>query len=258
MDRKTYWNETYLAYWKARVAESKEAGDSSVVSGDARTEGDEIYERIFSDHPFRPGTLLDIGCAWGRTFGIFKGAGLRISGVDISSAMIEAARKNWAGDDDIDQLEEAEAEDLPFADGSFDNVTCLGVFDATRQNESLGEMLRILRPHGLLYLTGKNHRYHDDDTLAADAEVGARKKRHPNFFTDTANMIGQLAAQGHKTVAGYYFPRRGDFATLSYLADIPSHFYEYCLVVEKGAGGHRFQPFSDDFSTTFRDSHKTG
>lgn len=253
MDRKDYWNRSYLEYWKQRVNESSpKGGESAVVSGDAKTEDDEVYEMIFKRHPMRKGSVLDVGCAWGRMFPVFKKFGQKITGIDISKAMIEEAKKNFDSDPAVESLRECEAETLPFKDGEFDNVACLAVFDATYQHLALAEFLRVLRMDGLLYLTGKNDAYFEDDEMAARAEVEARKKSHPNYFTDTRSMLRLLKEQGQSVVATYFFPRRGDFGKLQYVEDMRDAFYEYFIVVQKKAPVAPFPPFSDSVSKTFQ------
>ena len=253
-ERKEYWNRSYLEYWKSRVDEAAPGGQpSAVIAGDAATEDDAVYEAVFREHPPRAGSVLDVGCAWGRMFGVFKRMGLKITGVDISQAMIEQARVNWSGDADVVELRECEAEGIPFADGQFDNVACLAVFDATYQDQALAQYLRVLRTDGLLFLTGKNDFYPDDDTLAMQAEIGARGKGHPNYFTDTASMLAQLKAQGQAVLATYFFARRGDFGAFKFTREMPERYYEYFVVVQKKAQPQPFMPFSDSRSRTFRE-----
>ena len=252
MDRRAYWNEEYTKYWKDRVKELDSASMTSrLVVGDAKTEGDEIYARVFGRHPFISGTVLEVGCAWGRWFGLYKENNLCVHGIDISPSMIADAKRQWGKDPMVKSIQESEAESLPFEDNSFDNTTCLAVFDATYQDKSLSEMLRVTKLGGRLYLTGKNDSYHGDDQLALDAEVGAREKGHPNFFTDVKGMTNQIIAKGHEIIASYFFPRRGDFATFTHLTDRPDRFYEFFLVVEKGSEECEFSQFSSAFSETF-------
>ena len=249
--RKAYWNEKYLEYWRTRVAEAGE-GTSSVVEGDARTEDDEVYERIFSDNPFHTGSLLDVGCAWGRMFPIYLAQNLRISGVDISQAMIESAEEQWKGHEAVDVLEESSAEQLPFADGLFDNLVCLATFDATYQHQAMSEFLRVTRPGAHIYVTGKNDRYCADDAAALAAEKGARSKGHPNYFTATKELVEQLEGQGHKLLAAYYFDRRGDFAAMKYESEMPEYFYEYFLIFERGNTHQAVSTCSSLYSVTFQ------
>lgn len=231
--RAAYWDKTYRKYWEERVAEGKtNQGKSKVQQGDARTEGDWVYERIFADHPFKSGSILDVGCAWGRMFPIYHQYNLQVSGIDISEAMIQAACANYAEINNIDQLKVATAENLPFADNSHDNIVCVAVFDATYQHQALAEFLRVLKPSGHLYLTGKSDNYPIDDDLAYAAEQGARSKGHPNYFTDVPAMREALHAVGCNEIASYTFTRRGDFADFSYSADFKPPFYEWCLVIK--------------------------
>lgn len=249
--RKTYWNEKYMEYWRARVAEAGN-GESAVVQGDARTEDDEVYERIFSEIPFRQGNILDVGCAWGRMFPLYLAQGLKVSGVDISRAMIESAQLDWKDHKGVNVLEESSAEELPFEDEWFDNLVCLATFDATYQHKAMSEFLRVTRPGAHIYITGKNDNYFADDEAAIAAEIGARNKGHPNYFTDTGQLMEQLDAQGHKLLAAYYFLRRGDFADLNYTSDMPDQFYEYFLVFERADSYQTVSECSDLYSKTFK------
>ena len=251
--RASYWDETYRRYWEDRVAETDTRSVSQVQQGDAKTEGDWVYERVFDAHPFKSGTVLDVGCAWGRMFPIYHSKGLRVSGVDISEAMVRAAKDTFDGAQGIEHLEVATAESLPFEDGAFDNLVCVAVFDATYQHLALAEFLRVLKPGGRLYLTGKSDSYAKDDELAIEAEKGARRKGHPNYFTDVPQMRQVLAQAGCKQIAGYYFLRRGDFAEFNYAETQHNPFYEWLLVLEAPSrpAPVAFDKFSSDYSRTY-------
>ncbi len=249
--RKSYWNNKYVEYWQARVGEAG-VGKSSVLKGDERTEDDGVYERIFSEVPFNEGNILDVGCAWGRMFSIYESMGLMISGVDISQRMIELAKEEWGGEASINELYESSAEQLPFKDEAFDNLVCLATFDATFQHQALTEFLRITKEGARIYVTGKNCHYSANDEPAIAAEIGARKKGHPNFFTNVHDMIMQLSSQGHKLVKSYFFVKRGDFSSMTYVEEIPEIFYEYMIIFERGKTFKTLSPFSGRYSDTFR------
>ena len=75
----------------------------------------------------------------------------RIVGVDPSGAMLEVARSKIRalGLPFPIELTKASAEELPFASGSFDAVTCaFGVRNFTRLDDGLSEFSRVLRPGG--------------------------------------------------------------------------------------------------------------
>ena len=76
---------------KKRVNESSEDGPSTINEGDSKTEGDWVYRKLFQDNIFNPGSILDVGCAWGRMFYIYLEYGLSIRGIDISETMVNKA-----------------------------------------------------------------------------------------------------------------------------------------------------------------------
>ncbi len=252
--RKAYWNEQYVKYWRSRVDEAG-TGESGIIEGDTNTEEDSVYESIFEHHGFNQGRLLEVGCAWGRMFPLYLKYDLEISGVDISEAMISEAKKAWNMHKNVKCLQASPAEDLPFDDEYFDNLSCIAVLDATYQDQAITEFLRVTRPGARIYFTGKNDSYYQDDKKAYDAEVGARNKNHPNFFTDTQLLIKLLEEQGHKVEESYFFPRRGDFARFHYETK-PEHFYEYLLVIKRGDNFSELPKISDTYSKTYKELNK--
>jgi SAM-dependent methyltransferase len=92
--------------------------------------------------------LLDAGCGSGRTLDELARYG-RVSGVDISPDAVEAARRRGHHD-----VRVARVEQLPFADATFDVVTCLDVVEHTPDDRAtLGELRRVTRRGGLLLVT---------------------------------------------------------------------------------------------------------
>ena len=256
-ERELYWNQSYTKYWKSRVEESlNENEDSLVLKGDAKTEGDWVYKKIFDKDPFVPGEILDVGCGWGRLFDIYLNYDLNITGLDISKSMLVEAKKMYENNPRIISLDNAIAENLPYENNTFNNIVCVAVFDATYQHKSLSEFIRVLIPGGKLYLTGKSNKYLGDDKLALDAEIGARKKGHPNFFTNLDLMINQLDQLPISILSSYFFPRRGNFANFKYEITKENPFYEWFLVIQlnKDIREISFDEFSNEFSDTFKNS----
>jgi ubiquinone/menaquinone biosynthesis C-methylase UbiE len=87
-------------------------------------------------------TLLDIGTGSAVFAEAFHEAGLEVAGVDISAAMIEAARRHVPEG----HFRVAPAEALPFADGSFDTTFFGVVFhEVSDYAQSLHEAYRVTR-----------------------------------------------------------------------------------------------------------------
>ena len=79
--------------------------------------------------------------------------GLRVTGVDISRAFVEIARRNAATADVAPQFEIGDAVALPLGDASVDFVVCRAAFKNFSQPvRALAEMRRVLRPGGTTLL----------------------------------------------------------------------------------------------------------
>jgi SAM-dependent methyltransferase len=92
--------------------------------------------------------VLDAGCGSGRTLDELARFG-RVAGVDISPVAVAAARARGHR-----HVRVAAIEALPFADASFDVVTCLDVIEHTPDDRtSLRELLRVTRAGGVLIVT---------------------------------------------------------------------------------------------------------
>jgi SAM-dependent methyltransferase len=91
--------------------------------------------------------ILDAGCGSGRTLDDLARLG-DAYGVDLSPAAASAAH------DRGHKTYVAAVEELPFADATFDLVTCLDVIEHTPDDEiTLAELLRVTRPGGRLLVT---------------------------------------------------------------------------------------------------------
>ena len=86
----------------------------------------------------------------------FATTGGRIVGLDLSRGMLRQARAKLAAYDDRVSLVWQEASHLPFDDGMFDAVTCLESLEfLPRPVEALAEMVRVLAPGGVLFVTNR-------------------------------------------------------------------------------------------------------
>lgn len=254
MDRKDYWNKEYTKYWKEATMEANEKGNISNVhkttAGDYKTPGEKVmidfFESLHYEHSER---LLDYGCGFGRFYPFFNKR-TNYYGIDISQAMIEECVSRYP--ENADKFIVAEGEGLPFEDNYFQKIICYGVFDACYQESAIAEMLRVCSIGGTVVITGKNTNYHDDDEQAFIAEEAARKKGHPNYFTDVKYLILQLQ-QYAEVIQERYYSYRGDFADAKYCCVMPDQFYEWAIVFKKrNDDALKFDKFSDMYSNTWK------
>ncbi len=102
-------------------------------------------------------SILDIGC--GAGVDSFVAAAIvgpegRVIGIDLIPEMVERAKKNLQKTSLPNvTIQEGSAEDLPFPDEAFDDVTSNGVFNLIPDKmKALKEVLRVLKPEGRFLL----------------------------------------------------------------------------------------------------------
>jgi ubiquinone/menaquinone biosynthesis C-methylase UbiE len=69
--------------------------------------------------------ILDLPCGTGRITEFLLDLGYKVMGADISEAMMAHARSKLAGYPNLQGLQQADAEKLPYSDGEFDAVTSI-------------------------------------------------------------------------------------------------------------------------------------
>jgi ubiquinone/menaquinone biosynthesis C-methylase UbiE len=98
------------------------------------------------------GEVLEVAVGTGRNFAFYP-QGVRLSGIDLSPAMLEIARKRAEELGVEADLWEGDAQQLPFPDASFDTVVCtLSLCNIPDDRRAIAEMKRVLRPRGRLLL----------------------------------------------------------------------------------------------------------
>jgi SAM-dependent methyltransferase len=94
--------------------------------------------------------ILDVGCGNGLFTGPLT-ARHRVVGLDISSGMLRLASANGI------RPVRSPAEQLPFADGVFDAACCVEMLQCVTDSQAIvSEMVRVVRPGGLVYLQTLN------------------------------------------------------------------------------------------------------
>ena len=254
VDRKEYWNKEYTKYWKEATEEANADGTVSrmvkTTSGDYKTPGEKVMIDFFNSIPYiRSDKLLDYGCGFGRFYPFFHKM-VDYYGIDISQAMIDECVACFP--ESAEKFLVAEGEKLPFKDNWFNKIICYGVFDACYQEKAIAKMMRVSAIGGIILITGKNVNYYEDDEQALIAEEAARKKGHPNYFTDVKRLVSQLKPFVD-VKQERYFAYRGDFASGKYISMMPDKFYEWALVIEKQKfTDFHFEKFSDAYSNTWK------
>ena len=139
---------------KASMRATWMAGDFGVVAKTVAGAGDEFIARL----PIEPGMwVLDVACGTGNTAIPAARAGAVVTGVDIAANLLVQARERAAGEGLEVKFDEGDAEDLPYAEGSFDAVvTMFGAMFAPRPEVVAAEFARVLKRGGLLAMANWN------------------------------------------------------------------------------------------------------
>jgi ubiquinone/menaquinone biosynthesis C-methylase UbiE len=108
--------------------------------------------------------VLEIGCGLGTDGAQFASSGANYTGVDLTEASVQLARKKFELSGLRGNFRVADAESLDFADDSFDLVYSHGVLHHTPDTrQSVREIHRVLKPGGravvMLYHRG-SYNYH--------------------------------------------------------------------------------------------------
>lgn len=96
------------------------------------------------------GDILDFGCGAGDLSALLAQQGCRVTGADISVAMLEIARRRTAGE----FIQLSDDPTLPFTDDRFDGCIASSVLEYVPQPAAtLAEIIRVLRPGGRFLMT---------------------------------------------------------------------------------------------------------
>lgn len=113
-------------------------------------------EKLLAPHVRGGRAWLDVGCGDASTIGRWsRERGLAYTGVDVSAEAVRRAREKGFEAHVLEQSSQ-----LPFDDGRFDVAVCLEVLEHLFEPQlTVAEVLRVLRPGGVLVATAPNAAY---------------------------------------------------------------------------------------------------
>jgi len=141
--------EQVAAHWNRRAPGFDEGFGHSIRTAAERAAWDRILGLVLAG---RDGIdALDAGCGTGFLSLELAARGHQVTGVDFAPAMLAEARRKAAECGASIRFEEADAEQLPFAPGSFDfAISRHLLWTLPHPEAAIAEWVRVLRPGGRL------------------------------------------------------------------------------------------------------------
>ncbi|MGA3031085.1 MAG: methyltransferase domain-containing protein [Candidatus Limnocylindrales bacterium] len=183
------------------------------LAGRTRTEWDEIVLHDLAELLPPASRILDIGCGYGRLALPLAIAGHSLSGLDLSPAMIEAARENAAAAGLSIPFEVGSMTDLPYEEASFDVVLCLWsafheLLEVDAQTAAIREMSRVLADGGFGLIEGPPYTAPTAEEIASGYRRGHENRvrwdmveggPNPHYLHDEHSFTERCRAAGVKS-----------------------------------------------------------
>jgi SAM-dependent methyltransferase len=134
-----------------RQRETWGMGDFNVIA----IAGMASAESLVADVDPKPGQrVLDIACGSGNVALVAARRQCDVVGIDFADNLLARARKRAEADGVTVEFRQADAQELPFEDGTFDVVmSSFGVMFAPDQERAAAELLRVTKPGGKIGLS---------------------------------------------------------------------------------------------------------
>jgi ubiquinone/menaquinone biosynthesis C-methylase UbiE len=151
--------------------------------------------------------ILDVGCGTGTQLALYRKAGCKLAGIDLSPAMLAAARRKLG---ETAELYLEDATDMRFAGGTFDLVTMVLVLHempARQRSPVLAECKRVVKADGRIMLMDYHFGPHPfpagriSKCLVTLIEMSAGREHYANYRDFIARRgLDALTIEGHLPV----------------------------------------------------------
>jgi SAM-dependent methyltransferase len=221
---------------KQRAMEQFGATAEYYVASKSHQAGDDLPRMIELAEPKPTDRLLDIATGGGNVARVFSPHVDEVVASDLTPRMLAAAAASFAklGLTNV-RMAEADAEQLPFEDGTFDIVTCrIAPHHYPHPDRFVSESARVLMPGGRFLLV---------DSTVPPGEVGAfwnrfehmRDPSHVRTLT-TEEWSALIRNSGLDLRAVEDYPKRHDFADWVGRADVPGAGIDGLVAAIRAAG----------------------
>ena len=146
-------------------------------------------------------SVLDVGCGGGYLSTLLARSGAEVTGIDLATHALMAARKRASREGVSVEYRQADAAHIPFADHCFDMVVCTDVLVHVPQpRKVIAEMVRVLRPGGAVYFSSISRTWWAHFVMVVLAErilrIVPRGTHDSRTFISPGRLQDWLAAEG--------------------------------------------------------------
>ena len=184
------------AHWGRRAANFDADFGHSIHTPEERAAWNRVFALALGG---REGlAALDVGCGTGFLSLELAARGHRVTGIDFAPAMLALAKEKAAAAGAAIRLEEADAENLPFAPASFDLVITRHVLWTLPHPEAaLDEWIRVLRPGGRLAVI-------DGHSLVAPGEEQSYSARRSAEYAPIGDQLPFLMGKPQEDIEALF------------------------------------------------------
>jgi ubiquinone/menaquinone biosynthesis C-methylase UbiE len=183
-------------HWGKRAAHFDQDFGHSISSPEERTAWDRVFALALGG---RQGLeALDVGCGTGFLSLELAARGHQVTGIDFAPEMLALAKEKAAKAGAAIRFEHADAENLPFAAGSFDLVISRHVLWTLPHPEAaIEEWVRVLRPGGRLVVI-------DGHSLVAPGEEQAYSARRSAEYAPIGDRLPFLMGKAQADIEALF------------------------------------------------------
>ena len=147
---RSFWNRLPLFVGESTAGAGEKEFFEEHLRSSLHEYGGRVPEIFFRD--VAPGSrAVDVGCGIGVWVQRLRERGARVTACDLSDSGVRLTRRRIELFDLHSLVAQGNAEQLPFASGAFDHVSCQGVIHHTPRTEAcIAEFHRVLKPAGTL------------------------------------------------------------------------------------------------------------
>lgn len=149
--------------------------------------------------------VLEVGCGTGHWLSLLSPRVQSLAGVDLSQEMLDRARPKLPPC----RLARGRAEDLPWADDSFDRIFCVNAFHHfTDKRRATEEACRVLRPGGGLLIIGMDPHNGIDRWWVRDYFASSLDIDKGRYLSTEAirSLMSECGLSGCRTVVALHSP----------------------------------------------------